>query len=64
MADSNRKPITDRLAALLAGPLLLGQRALESLSLPERDQPAETPPKAAALRITITPPEHAIKRRG
>jgi hypothetical protein len=58
-----RKPLLDRTTALLAGPFLLGQRAL-SLLLPDKDAPPGAPPESAALRITVTPPEHAIKRRG
>lgn len=61
MADVNRKPLLDRAAALLAGPFLLGQRALSLAFLP--DPAPETPPDAARS-ITVTPPEHAIKRRG
>ncbi|HEX4845440.1 MAG TPA: hypothetical protein VFV26_04420 [Geothrix sp.] len=59
MADVNRKPILDRATALLAGPFLLGQRALGLAFLKE-----EGPPPDAAPRISITPPDHAIKRRG
>jgi hypothetical protein len=63
MAEQNRKPITDRLAALVAGPFLLGRRALD---LVWTDAP-EAPPGPATevpARIPVTPPEHAIKRRG
>jgi len=63
MADSPRKPILDRATALLAGPFLLGQRALSLAFMPGKDSPPEAPPNTAP-RITITPPEHAIKRRG
>ncbi len=63
MADAHQ-PLLDRATALLAGPFLLGQRALNVLLLPEKDAPPETPPEETALRITVTPPEHAIKRRG
>ncbi len=64
MAEANRKPILDRAAALLAGPFLLGQRALDLTFLPGKAAPPEAPPREAASRISITPPEHAIKRRG
>ena len=64
MGAVNRKPIVDRAAALLAGPFLLGQRALSLVLRPEKDAPPETPPKGSSFRITVTPPEHAIKRRG
>ena len=63
MTDAH-KPLVDRATALLAGPFLLGQRALGLLFLPGKDIPPEAPPETAALRITVTPPEHAIKRRG
>ncbi len=62
MTDETRTPITNRALALLAGPFLLGQRAL-SLVFQKEDTP-EAEPRTAASRITITPPEHAIKRRG
>ena len=38
MADVNRKPILDRATALLAGPFLLGQRALGLAFLKEELQ--------------------------
>ncbi|HEY3400131.1 MAG TPA: hypothetical protein VGK03_05810 [Geothrix sp.] len=63
MADANRKPFLDRATALLAGPFLLGRRALDMAFLKEEDPPGQPPPDAAS-RISITPPEHAIKRRG
>ena len=59
MADANRKPLIDRATALVAGPLLLGRRALSLAFLEEEGPPPEAPP-----RLSITPPEHAIKRRG
>lgn len=62
MADTPRKPLLDRAAALVAGPFLLGREALSLVFRPDREAPPETPP--APLRITVTPPEHAIKRRG
>ena len=63
MADETRKPIVERATALLAGPFLLGQRALSLLFQPDKEAPPEVPAQAA-LRISVTPPEHAIKRRG
>ena len=63
MADANRKPLIDRAAALVAGPFLMGRRALSLAFLPDRDAPPEAPPDTAP-RLSITPPEHAIKRRG
>jgi hypothetical protein len=63
MADAH-KPLLDRATALLAGPFLLGQRTLSLLFPPGKDAPPEAPPEGASLRITVTPPEHAIKRRG
>ncbi len=56
--------LLDRATALLAGPLLLGRQALGVLFSPGHPEPPETPPLPAASRITVTPPEHAIKRRG
>jgi hypothetical protein len=63
MADANRKPITDRLVALVAGPFLLGRRALNHEWADAPGGPPE-PTAGALARITVTPPEHAIKRRG
>lgn len=63
MADAIRKPMLDRATALLAGPFLLGRQALAVLSRGVADAPAEAP-KEVPLRLSITPPEHAIKRRG
>jgi hypothetical protein len=63
MADAH-KPLLDRATALLAGPFLLGQRALGLLVLPGKGTLPEAPPECATPRITVTPPEHAIKRRG
>lgn len=63
MADVNRKPLLDRATALLAGPFLLGRQALSLAFLPGPASSPETPPDAAGS-IPITPPEHAIKRRG
>lgn len=64
MADLNRKPLLDRAAALLAGPILLGRRALGLVLLPERSDVPGDSPGAATPRLAIQPPEHAIKRRG
>jgi len=64
MADETRKPILDRMAALVAGPFLLGREALSLAFRPDQDAPPETPPDLTPLRLTVTPPEHAIKRRG
>lgn len=64
MADALRKPFLDRATALVAGPFLMGREALRLAFLPDKDAPPETPPQPAPARITITPPEHAIKRRG
>jgi hypothetical protein len=63
MTELNRKPMIDRLKALVAGPFLLGQRALNLDWADAQASPPEPPP-AALTRITVTPPEHAIKRRG
>jgi len=63
MADTTRKPIADRATALLAGPFLLGQKALSLVFRPDQTSPGDPPPEPA-LRFSITPPEHAIKRRG
>lgn len=64
MADETRKPIFDRMAALVAGPFLLGREALSLVFPPDKAAPPGTPPASAPLRLTVTPPEHAIKRRG
>lgn len=67
MADVIRTPIVERATALLAGPFLLGQRALSLVFRQVKEAPADSPadsPPGPALRLSITPPEHAIKRRG
>ena len=63
MADLNRKPILDRIAALVAGPFLLGRRALSLEWVSAKTSPPEQGTEATP-RIAITSPEHAIKRRG
>ncbi len=63
MADADRKPLLARAAALLAGPFLLGRQALNLAFLSDRETPSEAP-TPALQRIPVTPPEHAIKRRG
>jgi hypothetical protein len=63
MADSH-KPLVDRATALLAGPFLLGRQALSLLFSPGKNAPPEAPPEGVILRIPVTSPEHAIKRRG
>jgi hypothetical protein len=61
MADTHPSLLA-RATALLAGPFLLGQRALGLPFLTEK-APSPEPPRDA-LRPTVKPPEHAIKRRG
>jgi len=63
MAERDRRPITDRLAALVAGPFLLGRWALDFQWGEAPGSPPEPPPEPPA-RFSLTPPEHAIKRRG
>ena len=63
MTVLNRKPMIDRMTALLAGPFLLGQRAL-SLDWAKAEGSPPEPTAEAPARMTVTPPEHAIKRRG
>jgi hypothetical protein len=63
MAEQTRKPMLDRVVALVAGPFLLGRRALSLEWADAQGCPPKAPPEASA-RITVTPPEHAIKRRG
>ncbi|WLT31288.1 hypothetical protein [Geothrix sp. PMB-07] len=63
MTDVIRTPIVERATALLAGPFLLGQKALSLVFQQAKDAPSDPPPEPT-LRISITPPEHAIKRRG
>ena len=63
MADASN-PLLDRATALLAGPLLLGRQALGFLFSPEPPEPPASAALPTASRITVTPPEHAIKRRG
>ena len=63
MTNLNRKPILDRATALLAGPFLLGRRALNLDWAQAQGSPPE-PPAEPPARLTVTPPEHAIQRRG
>jgi hypothetical protein len=63
MADASRKPMLDRLSALVAGPFLLGRKAL-SLDWAQAEGSPPGPPPEAPARITVKSPEHAIKRRG
>lgn len=63
MAELNRKPILDRLTALLVGPFLLGQRALNLQWVDAKASPP-LPQTEATTGIAITSPDHAIKRRG
>jgi len=63
MADANRKPILDRMTALVAGPFLLGRRAL-SLDWAQAEGSPPEPPVEVPARIAIKSPDHAIKRRG
>ncbi len=58
MTAPNRQTTLDRLAALAVAPFQLGQQALGLRWLQSENGPPE--PSAPVL----TPPEHAIKRRG
>ena len=60
MADLTSTPLLARATALLAGPFLLGRQALNLVLSADK----EGPPAASPARLSITPPEHAIKRRG
>lgn len=62
MGDERRQSILDRTTALVAGPFLLGRRALDLVFSPGQAPPE--PPPDVRPRLTVTPPEHAIKRRG
>ena len=67
MADANRKPILDRLTALMAGPFLLGRQALSLEWVHAETRPPQSPigpPPEVPARIAIKSPDHAIKRRG
>jgi len=59
MADDHRT-LLNRAAALLAGPFLLGQRALSQVLTGKLEPTLVEVP----VRIPVPPPEHAIKRRG
>ncbi len=63
MAEPNRKPMIDRVTALVTGPFLLGRHVLSLDWSGAQGGPPEPSPEASA-RITVTSPEHAIKRRG
>ena len=64
MGTSNRREILGRLAALVAGPLLLGRQALDVAFKAGKETPPEAPPAEAPARIALTPPTHSVKRRG
>jgi len=64
MTDTLRPSLRHKAIALLAGPYLLGQKAMDLILLPDKDAPPESTAAPTPLRITVTPPEHAIKRRG
>jgi hypothetical protein len=63
MTELIRKPLLDRMAALVVGPFLLGRRALNLEWVEAKTSPPE-PRTPATTGIAITSPEHAIKRRG
>lgn len=64
MGTSNRREILGRLAALVAGPLLLGRQAVNVALRAGKETPPEAPPAEAPARIALTPPTHSVKRRG
>ena len=64
MGTSNRREILGRLTALVAGPLLLGRRALDLTVRSVQETPPEAPPAKPAARLAITPPSHSVQRRG
>jgi hypothetical protein len=64
MTELTRKPMIDRLTALLAGPFLLGRRALSLDWADAQGSPPQSIAADAPARIVVTSPEHAIKRRG
>jgi len=66
MGTSNRREILGRMAALVAGPLLLGRQALDLTLRSVQETPPEAPPAPAEApaRFSITPPSHSVKRRG
>lgn len=66
MGTSNRREILGRLTALVAGPLLLGRRALDLTIRSVQETPPEAPPTPAkpAARLALTPPSHSVQRRG
>ena len=64
MMDELRTPFFQRATALLAGPWLLGQQALASVLSADRHGPPSESSEPGPLPLTLTPPEHAIKRRG
>jgi hypothetical protein len=63
MTELIRKPLLYRLAALVVGPFLLGRRALDLEWVDAKASPPG-PVAEAPAPMTVTPPEHAIKRRG
>jgi hypothetical protein len=63
MAEANRTTALARLSALALAPLFLGRRAL-SLDWLQAENGPPAPQDNTLSRPAITPPEHAIKRRG
>ena len=63
-APSNRREILGRMAALVAGPLLLGRQALDLTLRDARQAPPEAAPPPPTPRLAITPPSNSVKRRG
>lgn len=63
MSDAHRTSLLDRALALVAGPFLLGRKAVADLAPALEAVPAR--PEAPALTpLAILPPDHAVKRRG
>lgn len=63
MDSLNRREILGRLTALLAGPLLLGRRAMDMALRAGRRQPPPAPPPRPKAP-TLAPPTRSVQRRG
>ena len=61
MGSTIRNTVMERVATILAGPVLLGRLAMDLATGQDEPQP-QVPPEAP--RVKIISPEHSVMRRG